>query len=347
MMPHRQAGHASDAHAGQPLALHYCRPDEARRLVAGGGAHVLGEIHFGGWLRDLEGARHPHARVGMTQLDAPPRIELWTSPTPVAYDRVGDIAVAESAELLFGSVSVDPLREPAFEGAVERHYTAILALIEARGYPHLLRMWNYFPGIAKVSASLDRYQHFCRGRYQALADHFGDFDGKLPSASAVGSSDGPLTIYFIAARAPGVHRENPRQMSAYRYPPQYGPRSPSFARATLKRFPQGACLFVSGTASIVGHESRHPGDPAAQLAETLRNLRALIEDTARDTGARFDGLAGVSHLKVYLRDPAFLPLVHAGLDAVIAPGVPRLILRADICRTDLLLEIEALVAEAP
>jgi chorismate lyase / 3-hydroxybenzoate synthase len=346
-MLHCQAGHAADARAGLPLALHYCRPDEVRRLVAGGGAHVLGEIHFGDWLRDLDGARHPCVRVGMAQLDAPPRIELWTSAKPVAYDRVGDIGLAAGDELLFGSVSLDPPGEPDFERAVEAQYAAILALIEARGYPNLLRMWNYFPGITAVSASLDRYQHFCRGRYQALAGHFGDFEGRLPAASAVGSGDGPLTIYFIAARTPGMHRENPRQMSAYRYPPQYGPRSPSFARATLKRFPQGACLFVSGTASIVGHESRHPDDPAAQLEETLRNLRALIDDTARDTGARFDGLAGISHLKIYLRDPAFLPLVRAGLDAVIAPNVPRLTLRADICRTDLLLEIEALVAETP
>ena len=50
-----------------------------------------------------------------------------------------------------------------------------------------------------------------------------------------------------------------------------------FARAALVPNGRGAQLLVSGTASIVGHESLHLGDPEAQLEETARNFEALVE----------------------------------------------------------------------
>jgi len=53
------------------------------------------------------------------------------------------------------------------------------------------------------------------------------------------------------------------------------------------------CLYISGTASITGHESRHPDDPAAQLEETLVNIKALIDSAATEEGIGFDGFASL------------------------------------------------------
>ena len=205
-----------------------------------------------------------------------------------------------------------------------------------------MRIWNYFPEITRDDGGLDRYQCFCRGRFEALERYYGEFDRKLPSASAVGTQGGGLVIYFIAAREAGQHRENPRQISAYHYPPQYGPKSPSFARATLKRWGDDYSLYISGTASIVGHQSLHPGDVQSQVEETLSNLRVLIDTTAREEGVAFAGLDSLQRLKIYIRDPRHLALVQRRLDQVIDPSVPRLYLQADICRTELLLEIEGI-----
>ena len=149
-------------------------------------------------------------------------------------------------------------------------------------------------------------------------------------------------LNFIAAREAGQHRENPRQISAYHYPPQYGPKSPSFARATLKRWGNDYSLYISGTASIVGHQSLHPDDVQSQTEETLNNLRVLIDSTVREEGVAFAGLDSLRRLKIYIRDPQHLVLVQRSLDKVIDPGVPRLYLQADICRTELLLEIEGI-----
>ena len=91
---------------------------------------------------------------------------------------------------------------------------------------------------------------------------FADFPQTLPAGTAVGTMSGPLKIHFLAARQPGTHVENPRQVSAYEYPRVYGPCSPSFARATLRPSISGSHLLIAGTASVVGHVSEHIGDPS-------------------------------------------------------------------------------------
>jgi hypothetical protein len=92
--------------------------------------------------------------------------------------------------------------------------------------------------------------------------------GAVPAASAVGIADGPLDLCFFAGRGePPLPLENPRQISTYDYPPQYGPRAPTFSRATLAQIGGQWTLFISGTASIVGHQSLHPDDILAQTLD--------------------------------------------------------------------------------
>jgi enamine deaminase RidA (YjgF/YER057c/UK114 family) len=144
------------------------------------------------------------------------------------------------------------------------------------------------------------------------------------------------------------HRENPRQMSAYCYPPQYGPRSPSFARAMLMQTAGKPLLFVSGTASIVGHETLHIGNAPAQARETVANIRAVI---AQAQLARLDYSCSNASLllKVYLRRPHDLAMVRNCLMQAFGHAANARYLQADICRSDLLLEVEAayLNASAP
>lgn len=113
-------------------------------------------------------------------------------------------------------------------------------------------------------------------------------------------------------------RSNPRQVSAYHYPSAYVLRSPTFSRAALVSLAPGEeTLLVSGTASIVGHETCHVGDVAAQTAETLRNLEAVLASAHRQTPARFD--LRQMDLTVYLRDPGD----RATVEAVLGAGARR------------------------
>ena len=325
-----------------PLEVDYLSVAQWQQRLQRDPSNVLAEIHFGSALRELQGVRHPHVLIDMTQLAPVPLIEVWSSRTPVSQGFSGAIQFARNDDIIFGSLYYAGADARDIEVAVRRAYRDILALIEREGFPNLLRIWNYFPEITRDVGGLDRYQCFCRGRFEALEGYYGEFDRKLPSASAVGTQGGGLAIYFIAAREAGQHRENPRQISAYHYPPQYGPKSPSFARATLKRWGNDYGLYISGTASIVGHQSLHPGDVALQVEETLNNLRVLIDSTVRDEGVAFAGLDSLQRLKIYIRDAQHLNTIQRSLDQAIDPGVPRLYLQADICRAELLLEVEGI-----
>ena len=103
-------------------------------------------------------------------------------------------------------------------------------------------------------------------------------------------------------------------------------KSPSFSRATVWR----DTVFVSGTSSVVGHQTVHAGDVLAQLEETLRNIEVVLAQTGRT-------LDTVTAAKTYIRNAADYPLVAARLAEVFPVN---LYLEADICRKDLLLEIE-------
>ncbi|MBU2285069.1 MAG: hypothetical protein KKC85_01380, partial [Gammaproteobacteria bacterium] len=138
--------------------------------------------------------------------------------------------------------------------------------------------------------------------------------------------------------------ENPRQVSAYRYPPTYGPRSPTFSRAALAGIGGGdVALFISGTASIVGHETVHLGDVRAQTEETLRNLGAVIDAANALATTKFD-LSAIDCV-VYVRHVSDVDTVRAVLGEALGRDAHTLTravyLEADICRQDLLVEIEA------
>src|SRR5262249_28147311 len=123
------------------------------------------------------------------------------------------------------------------------------------------------------------------------------------------------------------------------YPSQYGPK-PAFSRASLVRDDSGAMLFISGTASIVGHRTLHAEDVAAQTRETLINIEALLEQANRVSGSSSFGLGSLAY-KVYVRNAADLPLIRAELNGALGANARVVYLLADICRRDLLVEIEA------
>ena len=207
---------------------------------------------------------------------------------------------------------------------------------------HLYRVWNYVPHINAVAAGLENYRHFCHGRSLAFEEHFGvDFQRWLPAASAVGAAAGPLTIAFLAGAGRPRYLENPRQTPAFQYPPAYGPRAPSFSRATVVPGETGSMVFVAGTAAIRGHDTVAPGDLDTQITCTLENLQCIGQACEAGLALGGDGTWQRS-FKVYLRHREDLPRAIARLESgLLRPGDQVAYLQADICRTELVFEIEA------
>jgi len=315
---------------------------------------VLGVASFNGTPEQRAGAEEiPVARVRTHVYSADSGYEVWRAGKPAASGRHERVSFRHTGDMLFGCIAIAE-SEVAAEGARGRAsapsplqeatmqaYREICATLDAQAYPHLLRVWNYLPDINGDSAGTERYRLFNSARQQALRTCGRAVTGRVPAASALGAaSDSPLVVYFLAGRTAPVFVENPRQVSAYHYPRQYGPHSPSFSRAALLREASSLTLFISGTSSIVGHRSLHAGDSAAQTRETLANIDALLGEANRvGPGARFS--LGALACKVYVRRPQDLPLVQAELAAALGSGARILYVQADICRQDLLVEIEA------
>jgi enamine deaminase RidA (YjgF/YER057c/UK114 family) len=226
------------------------------------------------------------------------------------------------------------------EGAAHQLYGDMFQA--TRGW-HLARIWNYVPAINQSGpGALENYHAFCQGRSLAFEQRFGGgFKALLPAASAVGNKSAALMIAFAACPVQPRHVENPLQVSAYDYPGDYGPRPPSFARATVVPGPERATVFVSGTAAIRGHATIAPTSARQQLECTLENLRGISSACGLGPNLDLDG-SSTRHFKVYLRCTADQPLVAAALEQTLLAGRDRVsYLQADMCRASLLVEIEA------
>ena len=287
----------------------------------------------------------PVVSLDLPQLSAPPLAEVWTSPLPVTYHQAERIHCAMNDEVLFGVLQVAEPPGALLDAVTCQAYRHLLIRARALGYPHLLRVWNYFPSINRESDGLERYQRFCAGRYQALAEGLEGFPRTLPAGTAVGTLSGPLTIHFLAAKQPGAHVENPRQVSAYEYPRVYGRCSPSFARATLRPSSSGAQLLIAGTASIVGHASEHVGAPRQQTLEILHNLNVLLARTEQLHGIDRGQWLGRALFKVYIRHPEHAVTIREMLTALLPSHAQVLYLQGEMCRSELLVEIEAVLTQ--
>lgn len=278
------------------------------------------------------GASHAEGNALVVNVPIPqlgePVLEVWRADGEVFRETRQGVSIARTGEVLFGAIRVGGRSESAAVTA----YDAIVEASRAAGYPHLWRIWNHVGGINETEEGLERYKRFSAGRHEALIRH-GYARERFPAASAVGMSESGLLVYFIAGQREGLQAENPRQVSAYEYPPQYGPRSPSFSRATVVG---DELIFVSGTASVVGHESVHHDSAEQQLRETIENLDVTIAAAAATVG-RKASVQDLTVSKIYVRSAA----IDDALISAVRKRFPfSMLLQSDICRLELLLEIE-------
>jgi hypothetical protein len=255
-----------------------------------------------------------------------PGFSLWRSPAGIAgYARA--------------NVGED------LEAATGRIYAGLLQA--SRGL-NLYRIWNCVPHINAASPSgVENYRAFCKGRSLAFETELGAaFASKLPAASGVGTAENELTVVFLAGPLPTRHFENPAQVPAYEYPPEHGPRAPSFARATVVSKVATVDAYISGTSAVVGHETVAPNETIGQLDCTIENLR-LISRTCGLGDHLGIGFACRRHFKVYLRHPGDLAAVSERVERrILSPADRVTYLGAEICRAALNVEIEVAIRGA-
>ncbi len=299
---------------------------------------VLADIRFGiSHGRDATDPRR--ITIGARPLAGSPSREVWCLPHATTAGCADGVGYVGGKDFLFAHVLVVESDDADLTRLTYQAYRRLLGVVQSSACPHPLRIWNYVHRINDSDRGIERYQAFCVGRALAFAESTIP-ERSLPAATAIGCDAPGLSVHLLAGRLPGAPLENPRQRSAYRYPLEYGPRAPSFARATGFEGPQQTWeLAVSGTASIVGHLTMHPGSLSRQLRETIRNLQVLIKESPIKTRPRMH--AAPALLKVYLRDAHRIDDVDTSLRAWIGEESRIIYLHGAICRRDLDIEIEA------
>lgn len=298
----------------------------------------------------------PVAPVPLRELGATSSTcEVWRTPGPLQSGHSGELHYRASAQVLFGRLVVtepaaaigDHNGPTALQQITAQAYARLFATLDSLGHPNLLRIWNYLAQINATSPQGERYHEFNSARRQAFLRAGRTVEGQVPAASALGSEAGsPLVIYFLASASAARSLENPRQVSAFRYPAEYGSDSPTFSRAAIANGLNGNCLFISGTASILGHGTVHVGNVAAQTRESIANIAALAAEANQLSGANRYAIEALQY-KVYLRHAAEVGEIRHELAQRLPSSCPITYLQADICRRDLLVEIEAVGSPAP
>ena len=237
--------------------------------------------------------------------------------------------------------------------ALER---ARAALADAgSSFQRVVRTWFYLGGITEPEAGAERYQELNRARsdfYRDIPFHYSSLEangrcGLYPASTGIGMAGRGLVVSCMALETQRddlslLPLENPLQTPAYAYHTKFSSQSPKFSRAVALALGHYVTTWVSGTASIVDSETCHSGDPGKQTSQTIDNIEKLIapENFARHglngAGARLHDLAKI---RVYLKRPEDLPKCKAICEGRFG-AVPAIYAVADICRPDLLVEIE-------
>ncbi len=218
-------------------------------------------------------------------------------------------------------------------------------LLQAVDGVQLLRIWNFIPNINVVCDGLENYQAFCLGRAEAFdkANEGLPQPMPYPAASALGIESDRLVIFGVgrARHRHGRFFENPCQTPTHHYPRCYGPRPPLFSRASTC-FAEGTSeVYISGTASVTGSESRHPEHLPNQLETTRQVLETLFTEIRQEADLPSPQWLNASDVRLYLRHAKDAERAEAWLRThfPLTEGRWRIV-QADICRTDLLAEIE-------
>lgn len=246
----------------------------------------------------------------------------------------------------------------AYEQGVSafRQLKELLAGVNVR-MDQVFRTWIYQGGIVADEDASQRYKELNRARtdeYEGinfLCDRLpvGHPPGVYPASTGIGTEGRGLELSAIALTTDrpevlAVPLENPRQISAFDYSLKYGRKSPKFARAMAVTCGDYARIFISGTASITAEQTRHVGDAAGQTNETLDNIAALISEenlTRHGLPGLGTTLAGMGLARVYIKRKEDYARVRAICEERLGE-LPTIYAIADVCRPDLLVEIEGI-----
>ncbi len=308
--------------------------------------NIIGVIKFSD-LNDYDDLKmldkaFPKMNINMKPFVEKAFYEIWTSDHPVYYGSNEILQFASDGFHHFLTVSIKEQNRDLREiGRLA--YDSIFEILNNNNYSNISRVWNHIPNINEYADAKERYTKFCHGR----AESFQKNGNIYPAATGIGCWGDSLCIYMLSTKQ-NIHKyiENPNQTPAYKYPPKYGIKSPSFARAAYANYNSGSGrIYISGTASILGSETVHVGDAAKQCETTIENIRVLVSGSNMSNYGieKSFTLADIDCIKVYIKNDEDFETIRDICSKVFSKDSSIAYLKADVCRNDLLVEIEGII----
>jgi len=269
---------------------------------------------------------------------------------PAEVVRHDDYAVIDGREMISGDLHADPTLDIGRQAdAVFRRMDEILSA-EGFAATDVVRQWNYIEHITRMVPEGQHYQMFndARSRFYDRCE----WSGGYPAATGIGTRAGGVSVMFDAVRGAEINVpiDNPLQVAAHAYsqnvlidrPENRGKTTPKFERARYIADRGEAMIYISGTAAIRGENSCRR-DMTEQIGVTMDNIETLVgrENLVRHGVATAADTAGYAILRVYIKHDSDAAAAEMWMEENY-PDTPALYLSADICREELLVEIEGI-----
>lgn len=281
------------------------------------------------------------------------QISAWLVDTAAIADAPAVIGSPAALQWLFSASNAHALDDTQVSPAFSRQFYDGLESAHAQGHmpDDLLRTWIYIGGITQGPHDETRYQRVNAARQDAFREvsiGMGALCSPFPASTGIGTHGSSLTLGMLSCKIRSGMRvvalENRRQTSAFQYPKEESLIAPLFSRAVAILGDAQAMVFVSGTASIIGAKSVHVGNIEQQTRQTLENINNLL--SARllsdyDCYPATSGLESIVSYTVYIKRREDITVVRAVCAALLPERAVATFVQADVCRTELLVEIEA------
>jgi enamine deaminase RidA (YjgF/YER057c/UK114 family) len=259
-------------------------------------------------------------------------------------------------EIYAGGISSFTLNDKT-DIQIEKSYQLLseILLSESMRFNDIVRQWNYIEEILRIDTyegeEVQNYQSLnnVRSRYYERCE----FPNGFPAATGIGMNAGGIILEIYALSGDSRHRivplRNPLQTDAYNYSEKLmvgrERSTPKFERAKYVERDFMRTIFISGTASIQNEETVGNGDIVQQTTLTVQNIKSLIGLVNLTNSVK--GLditsVGIEFLRVYIKKGVDYSRVQEVVRQQFG-DIETVYLIADICRSNLMVEIEGIAS---
>lgn len=261
--------------------------------------------------------------------------------------------------LFLGGVMSDNLDE-SFSVQSYNVFDVVEKILQIENMPvhSIVRQWNYIEQITAFDGEHQHYQDFNDAR--SFFYNYSQWPEGYPAATGIGTACGGVVVDINAVYADDASInidaiDNGWQIAAHAYsqgvllgekdPRFQNKTTPKFERAKRVKQEEYEIVYVSGTAAIRGEESLLGVGIEKQAQTTVENIDYLIsrENMQKQGVPLFGSSYKLKNCRVYLKDVSFMEKARMVIERLY-PDVESIFLLADVCRDELLIEIEGIAS---